>query len=155
MAQGDLDISLLHRIMICLGEMRDRPLLFPATESDLVHLLEGASVEGMEALNYFQRHADYLKDIGLLKITQGNGIFRVLKLTPTGQVYVQPELAEFGHISMLPAVVKSIESQIIVSSVPEPKKEGMIHELRKAVADKAPDLIAKVVTEIGWKLLGG
>jgi hypothetical protein len=55
---------------------------------------------------------------------------------------------------MLPAVLRNIENQISASSCPQPKKEGMVHELRKAVAEKAPELIAKVMVEIGSRILG-
>lgn len=155
MAQGDLDIGLLNHAMIRLGEMRDHPPNFPPTESDLMTLVNSASLEGMAALNYLQRHTNYLRDIGFLKIGPGSGIFRVLMLTPKGQTYVQPELAEFGSSPMLPAVVNIIESQITTSSIPEPKKEGMVYDLRKAIAEKAPELIAKVIVEIGSKILSG
>jgi len=155
MTQGDLDIALLHHTMVRLGELRDHPPQFPPTESDLMDLLKSASLEGMAALNHLQRHTNYLKDIGFIKIGPGSGIFRVLMLTPKGQTYVQPELAEFGSSPMLPAVIKSIETQITTSSVPASKKEGMIYDLRKAIADKTPELIANVIVEIGAKILGG
>lgn len=152
MAQGDLDIGLLHRTMVRLGELRDQPPNFPPTEQDLMTLV---SLDGTAALNHLQRHTNYLRDIGLLKIGPGSGIFRVLMLTPKGQTYVQPELAEFGSPPMLPAVVRDIETQITASTIPEPRKEGLIHDLRKAIADKAPEFIAKVVVEIGWNLMSG
>lgn len=154
MTQGDLDIGLLHRMMVRLGELRDHPPNFPATESDIMPLVKSESLQGMAALNYLQRHTTYLRDIDLLKIGPSAGIYRVLILTPKGQTYVQPGLSEFGSSPMLPAVVNSLETQIATSSVPESKKEGMIHDLRRAVADKAPELIAKVMVEIGTKILG-
>jgi hypothetical protein len=117
-------------------------------------LVKEADLEGHAAVNHLQRHADYLRDIRLLKINPGGVIWRVLTLTPAGQAYVQPELAEFGQAPILPAVVRSIETQITVSSMPEPKKVGMIHDLRRAIAEKAPELIAKVMVEIGSKILG-
>lgn len=153
MAKSDLDVGLLHHAVVQLGELREHPPNFPPTESDLMPLV--TSLQGMAALNHLQRHTNYLADIGLLKIGRFAGIFRVLTLTSKGQAYVQPELAEFGQPSMLPAVVRSIESQITTSSVPEPRKEGLIHDLRNAIADKAPELIAKVMVEIGAKIFGG
>ena len=70
MAQGDLDIVLLYRMMMRLGELRDRPPLNPSSEGDLMPLAKTESLQGIAALNHIQRHANYLKDIGLLNISQ-------------------------------------------------------------------------------------
>ena len=148
MAKGDLDMTLLHEIMLELVTLRERPAMNPPCEGDLMRLVRNEIQPGTAALDYIQRHTSYLADIRLLKIGQGM-IYRVLRLTDKGQTYVQPELAEFGENSMLPAVLKSVEERVAILTYPEPDKQSIIHELRKAVADKAPDLIAKILVEIG------
>lgn len=155
MARGDLDLGLLHRVMVRLGELRDKPPMNPPSEGDLMNLVTEGALPGMSALNHLQRHTEYLVGIGMLKIVPGAPLYRVLKLTDKGQTYVQPELAEFAEKSMLPAVVKNVEERIAVLTYPEPEKAGMVHELRKAVAAKAPELIAKVLVEIGSRIADG
>jgi hypothetical protein len=153
MAQGDLELSLLHQIMIRLGELREhRNAWNPVSEGDLFDLVRAAN--GMKALNHLQRHVDYLSERRLLTIPSAGGTYRNLKLTAKGQSYVQPELAEFAEKPMLPDVVKSLENKIAVLTYPEPEKASMIQSLRQAVADKAPELIAKVLVELGAKIGG-
>ncbi|MGB2677571.1 MAG: hypothetical protein WAN12_10870 [Candidatus Acidiferrum sp.] len=154
MAKGDLDTALLHRIMVVLGTLRERPSMNPPCEGDLMHLIRDEIQPGTAALDHIQRHTSYLADVRLVKLIAGGMVYRNLRLTDKGQIYVQPELAEFGEKSMLPAVLKSVEERVAVLTYPEPQKQGMIHELRKAVAEKAPDLIAKVLVEIGTKIIG-
>ena len=72
-----------------------------------------------------------------------------------GQKFVQPELAEFGQKAMLPQVLESIEKSVQVLTYPEEEKSGMLFRLREAVAKQAPDLIAKALAEIGYKLVKG
>lgn len=78
-----------------------------------------------------------------------------MKLTAKGEAYLQPELAEFGEIAILPAVVKGLERKIAVLTYPEPEKEGMLHRLRDALAENAPDLLVKVLVEVGAKIAEG
>ena len=91
----------------------------------------------------------------LLKIVPGAPVYRVLQLTAKGQTYLQPELAEFGERPILPAVVKGLEDKIAVLTYPEPEKEGMLHRLRDALAEKTPDLLVKVLVEAGAKIAEG
>jgi len=98
MATGDLDVALLHRIMVRLGELRETSTAFsPATEAHLMELVRDCRPSGNVVLRYLQRHTDYLSEKGFLKIVPGAPLYKVLKLTAKGQTYVQPELAEFGE----------------------------------------------------------
>jgi hypothetical protein len=142
--------------MIRIGELREKVTpMNPTSEGHLMPLMrETEFPNGPAALNHLQKHIDFLADRQLLKIAAGS-VYRSLRLTEKGQTYVQPELAEFGDRPMLPDVVKKLEEKIAVLSYPEPEKTGMIQSLRQAVSEKAPDLIAKVIVEIGAKLAGG
>jgi hypothetical protein len=154
MARGDLDFGLLLKVMKAVAESQDggNPM-FPITTSELMDLLPLATFEsGDAALNYLDRHIEFLVEDKYLK-TGPSGIFRSLRLTNKGQKFVQPELAEFGHQPMLPQVVKSLERQIL--TYPEEDKAGMLYRLREAVAANAPELFAKVIVEIGSKLVAG
>lgn len=155
MSKGDLDISLLHSIMTRLGELRERSLSQwnPVSEGEFMDLMIGST--GQAALNQLQQHTEYLRGKGLLKIPRFAGVYRVLELTDKGQTYVQPELADFGDGQMLSAVVKGLEDKIAVLSYPEPEKTGMLHRMREALAEKAPDLLVKVLVELGAKIAAG
>ncbi len=50
-------------------------------------------------------------------------------------------------------VVKSLEDKIQVLSYPEAEKNGMLYRLRDALAEEVPDIIAKVIVEVGSKAL--
>ena len=125
MAPGDLDLGLLHRIMIQLGDLRETASAWnPPCEADLMDLVRDCRPTGDTVLNYLQRHTDYLNERHLLKIVRGAPIYRVLQLTAKGQTYLQPELAEFGEIPILPAVVKGLENKIAVLTYPGKKKKA-------------------------------
>lgn len=157
MASGDLDLGLLHQIMIRLGELRETSSAWnPPCEGHLMELVRDCRpTDGQVVLNYLQRHTDYLNERRLLKIVPGAPIYRVLQLTAKGQTYLQPELAEFGEIPILPAVVKGLENEIAVLTYPEQEKEGMLHRLREALAERGPDLLVKVLVEVGAKIAAG
>ena len=78
----------------------------------------------------------------------------VLELTPSGERFVQPELAEFGREPMLPQIVNLIENRIGVSHHSSEEKAGQKFKLREALASGATDLIAKVIVEVGSKMTG-
>jgi hypothetical protein len=56
---------------------------------------------------------------------------------------------------MFPAVVQSIEQKIAVLTYPDEEKEGMLFQLREAIAKRAPEVIAKVIVELSSKILTG
>lgn len=68
-------------------------------------------------------------------------------------MFVQPELAEFGREPMLPQVMKSLEHNIQVLTYPKAEKESMFYRLREAMASQAPDVIAKVIAEVGVAII--
>ena len=154
MATGDLDVSLLLRIMTTMAERRAfnpqdvnsgllAAMLFPDSDD--------------QYLQHVERHLAFLVDAGYLAQVRAESkmMYASFKLTVKGQTFVQPELLEFGSKPLLPMVVKSLEDKINVLTYPEAEKSNMIYRLRDALAENAPDLIAKVIAEIGFKILGG
>jgi hypothetical protein len=128
------------------------------TTSDLVDLVpERIERDGEQmARNFVNRHLVHLASRGY--VTLGDSTvegFRVVRLSAEGEMFVQPELAEFGGKPMLPQVVKSIEDEIQVLTYPQEEKDGMLYRLREAVAKQTPDLIAKVIVEVSSRILTG
>jgi hypothetical protein len=155
MAQGDLDIGLLLKIMTRLGQTRGQhnPLFLPHT-GEFMDSVVSEERTGLPALNHLDRHIDFLREEGLLT-TSPAGIHRALRLTAKGQKFVQPELAAFGSQPMLPQVVKSLEERIDVLTYPQKEKDRMLYSLREAISKQVPEIIAKVMVEIGAKILSG
>jgi hypothetical protein len=154
---ANLDTSLLYKIMQYLGDHRD---VYPnwVNNTELLSIVpELMKSDGQDrALFYVDRHCVFLQDQGFLKAgTPTLAGHRVLRLSTKGEMFVQPDLAEFGTAPLLPQVVESLEKSIQVLSYPEEEKNGMLFHLREAVAKQAPDVIAKAVAEIGFKLLKG
>ena len=152
MAKGDLDFGLLVNIMTAIGESRAERA--PSSTGQLMHLVPSEIGTGAAALNHLDRHVDFLRDDNYLIIGGPAGLYRLLRLTPKGQKFVQPELAEFGLPAMLPEVVKSAEQQIQILTYPAGEKEGLLFKLRDAIARNAPDLIAKIIVEAGARAVG-
>jgi hypothetical protein len=82
-------------------------------------------------------------------------LFAIIELTGHGREYLQPELAEFGRVPMLPQVVESIEKQLQVLSYPQEEKDRLLFRLHESVAKQAPEMIVKIIAEIAVKLLTG
>ena len=101
---------------------------------------------------YVNRHLSFLEQEGYIRIgakldeTEFGGI----DLTAQGQKFVQPQLAEFGQGSMMPQIVKSLEKEIL--TYPSAESDGLLFNLREAVAKQAPDLLVKAIVEIGAKI---
>jgi hypothetical protein len=157
MRAGDLDLGLLYRIMERLGELRERgnSVWAPISTADCMDLVRGDGVTGTQSLDRLLLHVGFLRDVGLVKIPGQAGVHTKLQLTGKGQIFVQPELAEFGQQPILPQVVKSLEDQLQILTYPQEEKDGMLYRLRDAVSKQAPDLIAKVIAEISVKLIAG
>src|SRR6266850_3925470 len=114
--EGDLDVGLLYGIMARLGARRNKNWGL-SSAADLVDLMTPTAQLAPENELFFNldRHASFLEDLGYLEVGSrllGGGIDEI-RLTATGQRFVQPELAEFGNEPLLPRVVESIESQIL------------------------------------------
>lgn len=153
MAKGDLEIGLLHQMLVLLGTLRDRPVTNPPSAGELMPLIRDQIEPGPARLTQIQRHVNFLIEKHFVEKASSGLVYRNIKLTAKGQAYVQPELADFGERSILPDVIKSVEERVAILTYPEAEKQGTLYELRKAVADKAPDMIAKVIIEIGTKLM--
>jgi hypothetical protein len=119
---------------------------------------EVISGEGQEhTIGYLRQHLVFLQGCGLLRLT--GRLCHVglctIELTAQGNMFVQPELAEFQKGSLLPQVIDSIEKRLQILSYPDEEKNGMIFRLREAIANQTPDIIAKVITEIGFRIAAG
>ena len=146
MTKGDLDTSLLLKIMKHLGESRNERRTV-GTEILMREFVPQDFGEGGVRLGYLNRHVDFLRDIGLLT-ARNKGVYRVLELTAKGQMFVQPDLLGFEDQKMWPEVLTALEKEIQVLTYPQEEKDGMIYRLREAVASKVPDLIVKVIAEV-------
>lgn len=152
-----MDRELLLKIMTRLGELR-KDYTKNHNSFELVDLLpEQVRGNQQNAFAYLKPYFKFLEECGYIKIGGSLAHFGIctLELTAKGQMFVQPELAEFGKEPLLPQVVESIEKSVQVLTYPEEEKSGMLFRLREAVAKQAPDLIAKALAEIGYKLLKG
>lgn len=150
----DLDIGLLLRIMERVKSSDKGHAIFWPSTGQFLDLVTSDKQTAVRALNDLNRHVDFLLDVGLLSARPA-GIYRGLRLTAKGRIFVQPELAEFGEKAILPQVVSSLEAQIHGLTYPQTEKDGMLFKLREAVAKQMPDVIAKVIVEIGSRVLGG
>jgi hypothetical protein len=145
MSEGDLDVSLLHQIMLALGEWRNRRPYRPMQVQDLKR--KQALPPSGRGFDGLVLHLDFLAKSGLVKQSAADPLYRTFELSAKGCIYVQPELAEFGKPSMLPEVVKSIEDKIQILSYPQEEKDGMIYRLREAVSKQVPGFLAEVLVK--------
>ncbi len=156
---GDLDMSFLLQIMAVMAEERQFYPEAVATGTLALALLPAETEGGMTtaAIRHVERHVAFLIDAGYVKqVLPATAIRHAsFSLTLKGQTFVQPELLEFGGQPMLPLVIKSLEDKIQVLTYPEEEKSGMLYRLREALAEKAPDVIAKVIAEISAKIVIG
>jgi hypothetical protein len=85
-----------------LGELRDPTSQWgPPTSEDLMDLFSPEVATGEEARSYLERHVDFLEGIGLVSQPARLAITSAVQLTTKGQMFVQPELAEFGEQPLL------------------------------------------------------
>jgi hypothetical protein len=70
-------------------------------------------------------------------------------------MFIQPELANFSNQELWPEVMKALEDSVQVLSYPDEEKQNMLFRLRDALAKQVPDVIAKVIVEIGSKIASG
>jgi hypothetical protein len=155
MATGDLNKSLLLDIMVRLGQLRERRDYRATQTNALMHLVSPEFGPGQARLAHLNRHVNFLHDIGLLTVKPAGVFYRSVQLTAKGQIFVQPELASFENQEMWPEVLKVLEKNIQVLTYPQDEKDGMLYRLREAIAKQAPDMIAKVIAEVGVKIAAG
>jgi hypothetical protein len=154
----DLEKSLLYQIMQKLGTLREETIV---TTSDLFELVEHRKEQlggEQKAFSFLSRHLAFLGEMGYVKL--GTGTLstgdRMLSLTAKGQMFVQPELAEFANESLLPDTIKALERRIETSlTYPEEEKNGLLYKVRRAVAEKSSEVLAKVIVEVGSRLGSG
>jgi hypothetical protein len=151
---ADLKVSLLYRIMRELGHLRHLNASQISTGTfDKIVDHSGGLAEQNARYWHINRHLGFLEDTGYVQIglKLADLHFSRIRLTSSGQVFVQPELAEFGQHSILPELVKSLENHVQVLTYPE-HKEGLLYNLRDALARNAPDMIVKAIVEIGMAM---
>jgi len=152
-ANGDLDLGLLFKIMTRLGELRaDRA---PFTTSDrLFDLADRADRTDSDQALYVDAHLEFLEGRGYVEL--GAPLIaiqvRTVKLTTNGVMFVQPELADFGQRSIFPEVAKSLEREVLTYPG---ENEGLLFKLHEAFAKNAPDVIAKILVEVGARIARG
>lgn len=151
---SSLDAALLVRILNRLGAARGSEHFTETRELfDLVPHLS----DKKEACRYLQRHTKFLRDCDL--IHRGTPIpeycIEYISLTSKGEMFIQPELANFSNQELWPEVMKALEDSVQVLSYPDEEKQNMLFRLRDALAKQVPDVIAKVIVEIGSKIASG
>ena len=155
---GDLDVSLLYAIMARAGEMRGRRPEHAGID-ELLDLLPPCETheEKRETRRHLDRHLMHLRSREFIYYDAINAEWggAKFKIIIKGELFVQPELAEFGREPLLPQVVKSLEESIHILTYPEEEKNGMLFRLRDAISKQAPDVIAKVIAEVGFKIMSG
>jgi len=153
---GKIDLGLLFKIMRRLGELRSERLGF-TTSDRLFELTDRGDRTESEIASYIDAHLEFLRGRGYVELGDPTMFIRVrtVTLTTEGVIFVQPELADFGQRSVLPDVAKSLEKQIEILTYPSGESEGLLFNLRDAIARNAPDLIAKILVEIGGRIARG
>jgi hypothetical protein len=154
---ASLQLSLLYKIMQRLGEAREHSAEW-VSNTALYDLLPGSAQPNgkQKALVILNRHLKHLSERGYVETgSQTHEGSCAVWLTSQGNIFLQPELPEFGAVPMFPAVVQSIEQKIAVLTYPDEEKEGMLFRLREAIAKRAPEVIAKVIVELSSKILTG
>jgi DNA-binding MarR family transcriptional regulator len=152
-AHGLLDLSLLYRIMKRVGDPQDFLSTF-RTDSFFDLLSQEKDLD--KRRSYLARHLTYLEEREY--IAQPPSTVKTnpkrYQLTAKGHEFLQPELTEFGREPVLPRVVESLEKEIQILTYPKEDKDKLIYKLRDAIAKETPDVIAKVIAEIGFKIFG-
>lgn len=108
-----IDKSLLYRIMRRVGEIEnDIPNL--AQSTDLLMLIDKPldKAEFKDKL-YIDKHLAFLDQCGFLSLGSSTyDMKRLVRLTALGNIFLQPELAEFANASILPDIIESLEDRI-------------------------------------------
>jgi hypothetical protein len=145
-----IDKALLYKIMHKVGEI-EAPLL--ADTTDFLDLIgkDPNHIELKDML-YLDRHLEFLRDCDFVSLGAPTMAERerVVTLTKQGRMFLQPELAEFGHESLLPDIIKALEQRIVLS-YPEEERNGVLYRIREAVSKQSGDLILKAI-EIGLRM---
>jgi hypothetical protein len=143
-----LDRGLMVKMMHRVAELSARPRHF-VSAGDLVEMLGGVQ-DLDEGYFYINRHLVFLSDLGYLELGDQTMKYgdRRIRITSLGQIFVQPELADFANNTLLPDVIHELEQRIQILTYPEDKKNGLIFNLREAVTKQAPDLIIKYLAEM-------
>ena len=145
----DLSIPLLYRLLERLGTLRDSS---PSQVSTLnFEDLVDPGLKFTDDVNrrlYIHRHFEFLRDCGYIQsYTQRTGaVASGLELTANGQMFVQPNLAEFGQ-PLLPQIVTYVEQKIEMTVAPSAEKEALRYKLRDAVVSQSVDAFMKLIFE--------
>ncbi len=147
-----LDKSLLYKIMRRVGEIEDdHPNL--ADSTDFLTLIDKPLDQAeLKDMLYIDKHLVFLEQCGYLSL--GSPTYdgkRGVRLTALGQMFLQPELAEFGNTSLLPDIIKALEERIQTLTYPEEEKNGLLYRMREAITKQSGELIVKTIMEIAFR----
>jgi hypothetical protein len=102
---------------------------------------------------YIDRHLVFLEECGFLSLGDSTlDARRGVRLTHLGNMFLQPELSDFGNESLLPDLIKELERRIQTLTYPEEDRNGLLYKVREAFAKQSSDLIVKALIEIGSKV---
>lgn len=155
MAPGDLDFRLLLAILKRLGESRDEhDWVYTEYFVDLI-AADQRSVQPQKNLLMLNRYLSFLEQKGYVSLPGPPRMFdmnRSVRMTSSGAVLVQPELAQIDDPNIFPHVIDSVERRVL--SYPDtPQRAGFLLQLREAVAKNTPELVAKLLVEVLPKVL--
>jgi hypothetical protein len=147
---ASLDKSLLYKIMHKVGEIEGGAPNFADTNDFLNLIGKQLDQAELEDMWYIDRHLVFLKECGFISL--GSSTYegkRGVKLTAQGNMFLQPELAEFGNQSLLPDVIKALEERIQALTYPEEEKRDCCTECERQSQDKE----AISSSRSSWRLL--
>jgi hypothetical protein len=149
-----LDKSLLYRIMRRVGEIEnDVPNL--AQSTDLLMLIDKPldKAELKDKL-YIDKHLVFLGQCGFLSLGPPTyDVKRGIRLTALGNIFLQPELAEFSNTSIPPDIIESLEDRIKTLTYPEEDKNGLLFQVHEAFTKQKGELVVKTLFEIASLVL--
>lgn len=145
----EIDKSLLYRIMRRVGEIEnDIPNL--AQSTDFVALIDMPLDKAeLKDVMYIDRHLVFLEQCGFLSLGSPTyDMKRGIRLTALGNIFLQPELAEFTNASILPDIIESLEDRIKTLTYPEEDKNGLLFQVHEAFTKQKSELVVKALFEV-------
>ena len=149
-----IDKSLLYRIMRRVGEIEnDIPNL--AQSTDLLMLIDKSLDKAeFKDMLYIDKHLAFLDQCGFLSLGSPTyDMKRGIRLTAHGNIFLQPELAEFTNTSILPDIIDALENRIKTLTYPEEDKNGLLFQVREAFTKQKGELVVKALFEVASQLL--
>jgi len=156
MAAGDRDFRLFLAVIKYLGENRD-PFTYIQT-SDLVELIlpQRRDPDARKNVRVMYSYVQFLEGIGYVKLgTPTLDSNCSVELTPLGEMFVQPELAQLQNPGLLSEMLDAVEKQVLTYSMDDADRNGFLFRFREALARKAPELAIQLLFEFLKHKAGG